>query len=120
MGSIINRGTRSEPKWYVKYQENGRQKMVRARVTSKKKAAGFLRAAEQRVADGLVGVEQRRIGEDLPELAAHWLKTHSATPGLAQRQPGARMKHLTKELGQAAGVWRDGGEGRPPARQDGR
>ena len=49
MGSIINRGTKANPKWYVQYQENGRQKMERARVTSKEKARGFLRAAEERI-----------------------------------------------------------------------
>jgi hypothetical protein len=91
-------GGRSAPKWYVKYQENGRQKMVRARVTSKKKAAGFLRAAEERVADGLVGVERRGSEKTFAELAAHWLKTHSATLTSHGDNVG-RMKHLTAELG---------------------
>jgi integrase len=98
MGSIINRGTKASPKWYVKYQENGRQKMVRARVESKEKARDFLRAAEQRVADGLVGVERRGSERTFAELAAHWLKTHSATL-VSHSDNEGRMKHLTKELG---------------------
>ena len=98
MGSIINRGTKANPKWYVKYQENGRQKMVRARVASKEKARGFLRAAEGRVADGLVGVERRGSEKTFAELAAHWLKTHSATL-VSHGDNLGRMKHLTTELG---------------------
>ena len=98
MGSIINRGTKANPKWYVKYQENGRQKMVRARVASKEKARGFLRAAEGRVADGLVGVERRGSEKTFAELAAHWLKTHSATL-VSHGDNLGRMKHLTAELG---------------------
>ncbi len=98
MGSIINRGTKANPKWYVKYQENGRQKMERARVTSKEKARGFLRAAEERIANGLVGIERRGSEKTFAELAAHWLKTHSATLTSHGDNVG-RMKHLTKELG---------------------
>ena len=103
MGSIINRGTKANPKWYVKYQENGRQKMVRARVESKEKARDFLRAAEGRVADGLVGVERRGSEKTFAELAAHWLKTHSATLVSHDDNIG-RMKHLTSRVGQAAAV----------------
>ena len=99
MGSIINRGTKSDPKWYVKYQEHGRQKMVRARVATKEKAKAFLRAAEQNVAMGRVGVEAVKGAEKtFAELASHWLKVHSATLTSHSDNEG-RMKHLTKAFG---------------------
>jgi hypothetical protein len=50
MGSVINRGTKDAPKWYVMYRDlDGRRKMVRARVTSKQKARNVLRKAEENV-----------------------------------------------------------------------
>ena len=99
MGSIINRGTKAEPKWYVKYKEaDGRQTMVRARVTSKAKAREFLRNAELNVDMGRVGVEKRGTEKTFAELAAHWLEVHSATLESHADNVG-RMAHLTKALG---------------------
>ncbi|MES1205326.1 MAG: hypothetical protein ABUS79_05260 [Pseudomonadota bacterium] len=72
MGSIINRGTKAAPKWYVKYKEaDGRQRMIRARVTSKAKARECLRNAEQNVDMGRVGVDKRGTEKTFAELAAH-------------------------------------------------
>ncbi len=99
MGSIINRGTKAEPKWYVKYKDaDGRQTMVRARVTSKAKAREFLRSAEQNVDMGRVGVEKMGTEKSFAELAAHWLEAHSATLESHADNVG-RMAHLTKALG---------------------
>jgi integrase len=99
MGSIINRGTKADPKWYVKYRErDGRQKMVNTYATSKEKARAFLRSAEENVAQGRVGVEKRGEERTFGELAAHWLKVHSATLESHADNVG-RMEHLMKAFG---------------------
>jgi integrase len=99
MGSIINRGTKADPKWYVKYRDaDGRQKMANSYATSKEKAKQFLRLAEENVANGRVGVEKRGEEKTFAELAAHWLEVHSATLESHADNVG-RMEHLTKALG---------------------
>ena len=74
LGPVINRGTKAAPKWYVKYRDvDGRQKMVRARVTSKAKAREFLRNAEQ-------NVDMGRVGADFQEREADRLKQAEGSP----------------------------------------
>ena len=100
MGSVINRGTKDAPKWYVMYRDlDGRRKMVRARVTSKQKARNVLRKAEENVAEGQVGIEGRGKAErTFAELAAHWLDVHSAS--LTSHDDNiSRMAPLVRELG---------------------
>jgi len=102
MGSIINRGTKADPKWYAKYRErDGRQKMVNTYATSKQKARDFLRAAEENVARGRIGVEKRGEEKTFADLAAHWLKVHSASLTSHADNEG-RMKHLTGAFGRLA------------------
>ncbi len=99
MGSIINRGTKADAKWYVKYREaDGRQKMVNTYATSKEKARQFLRTAEENVAQGRLGVEKRGSEKTFAQLATHWLEVHSATLESHSDNVG-RMEHLTKAFG---------------------
>ena len=63
-------------------------------MTSKAKAKEFLRNAEQNVDMGRVGVEQRGDERTFAELAAHWLKVHSATL-TSHADNVSRMAHLT-------------------------
>ena len=58
MGSVFNRGTKDRPLWYVQYREGGRWKMANSRQTSKAKALRFLHLAEERVAQGKVGISR--------------------------------------------------------------
>jgi hypothetical protein len=56
----------------VKYRErDGRQKRVNTYATSKEKARAFLRSAEENVAQGRVGVENRGEERTFGELAGH-------------------------------------------------
>jgi integrase len=102
MGSVLNRGSKSKPAWYIKFKDvDGRQKMTRVRVPTAAKARELLSRAEVRVADGMVGVERPRAGGEktFGEALKHWLATHSAVALTSHHDNLGRAKHLEKALG---------------------
>lgn len=96
MGSLVNRGTKNDPKWYVTYRDvDGRWKMKNSKARTKEKARDFLGTVEQRVRAGEVGVPERSKEKAFSEAAEHWLKTHSATLN-SHSDNVSRMGHLLK------------------------
>lgn len=60
MGSLVNRGTKREPQWYIQFKDvDGKWKRRHAHQPTKEKAELVLRTIEGRVERGLVGVEER-------------------------------------------------------------
>jgi integrase len=72
--------------------------MVNTYAASKEKAKGFLRKAEENVANGRVGVEQRGEEKTFAQLADHCLEVHSATLESHADNVG-RVEHLRKAFG---------------------
>ena len=57
MGSIIKRGTRAEPKYYIKYLDvDGAYKMRLTKQETKEQAKDYLKEVEARVKRGLIGI----------------------------------------------------------------
>lgn len=67
MGSVVQRGTRAKPRFYIKYKERDGQYVMRAAkgASSRPEAQRLLNAAELRVSEGRVGIEP--IVEPTPE-----------------------------------------------------
>jgi len=94
MGSLVNRGTRAKPKWFVKYKDSdGRYKMRLSHQPTKEQARKYLARVEARVAAGKVGIE-----EDVPDaplagaLMDQWAET------LANRNAADDRNRLKKHL----------------------
>jgi integrase len=98
MGSVFNRGSKDRPLWYVQYREGGRWKMANSRQTSKAKALRFLHAAEERVAQGKVGIEPEKPGTLFNAVADEWLRLHSKVELVSHDDNVGRMKHLREEF----------------------
>ena len=99
MGSVFNRGTKDRPLWYVQYREAGRWKMANSRQTSKAKATRFLHLAEERVAQGKVGIEPEKPGTLFGAVADEWLRLHSKVELVSHEDNVGRMKHLREAFG---------------------
>jgi hypothetical protein len=102
MGSVFNRGTRDSPKWYAQWKEHGRWKMTPTKATTKQKALRFLHLAEERIAQGKVGVEADRPGTTFSAVADTWLKNHSQVVCTSHHDNVSRMKHLNAAFGRLA------------------
>ena len=100
MGSVFNRGTKDRPLWYVQYREGGRWKMANSRQTSKAKALRFLHLAEERVAQGKVGIEPDKPATLFGAVADEWLKLHSKVELVSHDDNVGRMKHLREVFGE--------------------
>jgi integrase len=107
MGTIVNRGTKGDPKYYVMYRDvDGRRKMRNSRQPTKAKAAQFLAAAEARVANGLVGIEELKVEGTFSELADYWLATHSKVQLSSHDANASRMEqHLRPAFGKQPLSW---------------
>ena len=99
MGSVFNRGTRDKPKWTAQWKENGRWRMVATKQTTKQKALRFLHLAEERVAQGRVGVEADMPGTRFSDVAETWLNNHSKVVCTSHDDNISRMKHLNAAFG---------------------
>jgi integrase len=61
MGSIVNRGTRQSPRWYMFYKETDGRRVQRAtHQRTRELAKRYLHAVEERIAQGLVGIPERK------------------------------------------------------------
>src|SRR5262249_50704940 len=59
MGSVLNRGTRDAPQWYVKYNDSdGTRKQRHSHQPTKDTAREYLATIEARVARGLIGIPE--------------------------------------------------------------
>ena len=93
MGSLINRGTRSKPKWYVKYKDSdGRWKMRLSHQPTKEQARKYLARVEARVARGKVGIREEGDAPLLGPLMEQWLET--LTNRNARDDRNRQKKHL--------------------------
>lgn len=76
MGSVIKRGTRDKPKYYVKYRDiDGRWKMRLSKQPTKETASKYLAQVEARVAKGKIGVEEVVVTPLAGELLEQWAAT---------------------------------------------
>src|SRR5687768_6293467 len=106
MGSIVNRGTKATPRWYVTYKDNaGRWRMVNSKQDTRAKALKYLAGLEGRVAQGKVGLEERRREGTFGELADYWLETHSEAKLTSHSDNVSRMQHLRKVFGNKPPSW---------------
>jgi integrase len=106
MASVFNRGTKHRPLWYVKYKEGGAWKMVPSHLRTKQKARRFAELAEERVANGLVGVPN--VDEDA--LASKRMTVGDLGKRFVAEYTGGRVKNVKKyrrEVGYLLGkhVW---------------
>ncbi len=74
MGTIYNRGTRTNPNWYVAYKdETGRRRAIPSGQTTKAQAKEYLREVESRVARIKAGIEAAPVVEPMcGELLQKW------------------------------------------------
>jgi integrase len=76
MGSVISRGTRSKPKYYVKYKDtDGRWKMRLSKQPTKDQARKYLAQVEARVARGKIGIEEQVVVPLAGKLMEDWAET---------------------------------------------
>jgi hypothetical protein len=76
MGSVIKRGTRSDPRWFVKYKDvDGRWKMRLSKQPTKETAKKYLAQVEARVAKGKIGIEEDVEAPLAGQLMKDWAKT---------------------------------------------
>ncbi len=93
MGSIIRRGTRNKPKYYVKYRDiDGRWKMRLSKQPTKDQARQYLVRVEARVANGLIGIEEKVVVPLAGELLEKWAET--LTNRNAKDDKGRMKNHL--------------------------
>jgi integrase len=106
MGSIINRGTKAAPKWYVTYKDHaGRWRMVNSKQDNRSKAMKYLAGLEGRVAHGKVGIEEPKTEGTFSGLATYWLETHSAVKLTSHEDNASRMQHLLRAFGTKPLSW---------------
>lgn len=75
MGTVINRGTRGKPRWYVIYKDhNGKRRWVASGQPTKALARRFLDQIEARIANGQVGIEDPGEQPRCAELLERWAK----------------------------------------------
>lgn len=110
MPSVFNRGTRHNPRWYVKYRDqDGRWKMVRSQQATKKQALIYVQHIEGRIAAGKIGIpeptpeETTRTRLTVNELCTKFLAEYSS-PRLKdaaryRKAVGFTLHHLKKALG---------------------
>lgn len=73
MGSVINRGSRSRPNWYLKYKTlEGKWKWVSSKQPTKAKARQLLNTIEARIAAGKAGIEEAKPDPLCGELLTEW------------------------------------------------
>src|SRR5262245_44879803 len=93
MGSIVSRGTRDKPRWYVKYRDaDGRWKMRLSGRPTKEPARRYLASVEARVAAGRVGIEAPSDAPLVGALMDDWAK------GLVNRNAEDDRRRLEKHL----------------------
>lgn len=93
MGSIVSRGTRDKPKWYVKYRDaDGRWKMRLSRQPTKEQARRYLAQVEARIASGKVGIEAASAAPLVGSLMDDWAKS------LVNRNARDDKRRLEKHL----------------------
>ena len=82
MGSLVNRGNRAKPKWFVKYRDSdGRWKMRLSKQPTKEQARKYLAQVEARVAAGKIGIAEEvdaPLAGSLMELWAEGLTNRNA------------------------------------------
>jgi integrase len=106
MGSIVNRGTKGDPKWYVTYKDHtGRWRMVNSKQETKVQAAKYLAGLEGNIAQGGVGIEEPKPEGKFTELADYWLDNHSAVKCTSHHDNVSRMQHLRREFGNKPLSW---------------
>ncbi len=100
MGSIVNRGTKDAPKWYLTFKDiDGRWHMRKSGQKKRTEAQKTLAVAEGRVANGKPAFEERKLEGTFTELADYWLENHSAVKCTSHDDNVGRMKHLRKAFG---------------------
>ena len=73
MGSVINRGSRSRPNWYLRFKDlDGTWRWHPSRQPTKSAARQILHKIEARIAEGLVGVEKPKHDPRCKELMDPW------------------------------------------------
>ena len=93
MGSLINRGTRARPKWFVKYKDSdGRWKMRLSKQPTKEQARQYLAQIEARVAKGKVGIREVVQAPLAGPLLEEWAE--SLTNRNARDDRNRMKKHL--------------------------
>jgi integrase len=98
MGSVINRGTRDSPNWYVKYKDmDDVWKRVPSHQPTKEQARKYLAAIEARVASGKVGIMETKIVPKCAELMQAWVD--SLTNRNAQDDRYRLKNHLLPAFG---------------------
>jgi integrase len=76
MGSLINRGTRAKPKWFVKYKDSdGCWKMRLSHQPTKETARKYLAQVEARVGKGKIGIKEDVIAPLAGKLMEDWAET---------------------------------------------
>jgi len=81
MGSLVRRGSRANPKWFVKYKDaDGRYKMRLSHQPTREQARKYLAQIEARVAAGKIGIEEAPDSDAVllaGELLEQWAETLS-------------------------------------------
>lgn len=75
MGSVINRGTRSRPNYYIQFKEDGRWRMKATDAKSKEEAKKLLLDAEEKVKRKRQGVADPDQSSTCSELMKTWKAT---------------------------------------------
>lgn len=73
MGSVIRRGTRDNPRYFIKYREaDGTQRMKLSKQPTKELAKQYLANVEARIQRGLVGIPEVEVEELVGNLLDDW------------------------------------------------
>ena len=100
MASVLNRGTRDQPRWYAKIKgHDGRWKMVTTKQRTKAQALRWALEKEAALANTQVGIEEPARELTFEEAADHWLTNHSEAACVSHDDNVGRMKHLRKAFG---------------------
>lgn len=93
MGSVVTRGTRDNPKHFVKYRDiDGRWKMRLSFQPTKAQAKKYLAEVEARIARGLIGIPEPEESPRAGELMATWAE------GLINRNAADDRRRIAKHL----------------------
>ncbi|MCC6750687.1 MAG: site-specific integrase [Deltaproteobacteria bacterium] len=98
MGSLTRRGTRDNPKWYVRYKDaDGSWKMRLSHQPTRELARKYLAQVEARVAAGKIGIDERTDAPLARGLMETWAK--SITNRNAEDDRRRLRKHLLPKFG---------------------
>lgn len=97
MGYVFNRGSG----WYAQFiDEHGRRVQKPTKQETKAAAKKWLATVEARIAQGKVGIVEKRKERTFGEALTHWLETHSRTELTSHKENAYRAeKHLRPAFG---------------------